>query len=252
MSIVLCVLLVLAISLFTAIIGGAFYLKHKVTKYSKELFGTSDLAKVAKDLRVEESTTPKSVSAMTSIYLPQIVRDFPDFNYNEMKSRTNSMLLTYLRCIDSNSILDLKYANDELKVRLEKYLEMLNEQNIHENFDMIKIHRTEIMSYKKTPGRCVITFQIALECMHSKEREGKVLSGSREYKYQTKYNVDMVYIQNRDLVENDGERALGVNCPNCGAPISMIGKKYCEYCGAGVEEYNIKAWSYSSVEECHR
>lgn len=231
---------------------GFLYLSFRVRKFSKDLFGTTDIKKVARDLQIEESTTPKSVSAMTSIYLPQIVKDFPDFNYNEMKSRANSLLISYLRSIDSNSLADLKYANEELKIRLEKYLQMLNEQNIHENYDMIKIHQSEIMMYKKTPGRCVVTFQIALECMHSKERDGKLLSGSTTYKYQTKYNVDMVYIQNRDIVENDGERALGINCPNCGAPISMIGKKYCEYCGTGVEEYNIKAWSFSAVEEYHR
>ena len=244
--------LIAVIILLGAVTFGVLYLRYKVSKFSKDLFGTSDLKKVARDLQLEESTTHKSVSAMTSIYLPQIVKDFPDFNYNEMKSRANSLLMSYLRSIDTNSVQDLKYANEELKIRLEKYLEMLNEQNIHENYDMIKIHQTEIMMYKKTPGRCVVTFQSSLECMHNKERDGVILSGSKEYKYQTRFNIEMVYIQNRDMVENDGERALGVNCPNCGAPVSVIGKKYCEYCGTGITEYNIKAWSFSSVEEYHR
>ena len=159
--------LIAVILFFVGIAVLGIYIKVKISNYSKELFGTSDLKKVAHDLQVEGSTTPKSVSAMTSVYLPQIVRDFPDFNYNEMKSRANSLLVSYLRSIDENKVLDLEYANEELKNRLEKYLGMLNEQDIHENFDMIKIHRTEIMSYRKDPGRCVITFQTALECMHS-------------------------------------------------------------------------------------
>lgn len=244
--------LVAVITFFLGIAILGIYIKVKISSYSKELFGTDDLKKVAHDLQVEGSTTPKSVSAMTSVYLPQIVRDFPDFNYNEMKSRANNLLISYLRAIDENKVIDLDYANDELKNRLEKYLSMLNEQDIHENFDMIKIHRTEIMSYKKGAGRCVITFQTALECMHSTERDGKLLTGSKEYKYQTKFNLEMVYVQDRDQVENDGERTLGINCPNCGAPVRTLGNKYCEYCGAGIKEYNIMAWSFSSVEEYRR
>ena len=30
-------------------------------------------------------TTPKSLSAMTNLYLPQILRDFPEFNWEEMQ-----------------------------------------------------------------------------------------------------------------------------------------------------------------------
>lgn len=233
-------------------VGGALYVRYRVRNFSRELFGTTDFKRVANDLMEEESRTPKSVSAMTSVFLPQIVKDFPDFNYNEMKSRCESMLTTYLRSIDENSVLDLKYANEELKVRLEKYLEMLNEKDIHENFDMIKFHQTEIKMYRKTAGRCVVTFQTSLACIHYKERDGKIIEGSKEYKYQTRFNSDLVYIQDRDKVENDGERALGVNCPNCGAPVSVVGRKYCEYCGCGITEFNIKAWSFSSVEEIHR
>lgn len=246
------IILTINLIVIAAIVFGVIYVKYKVSKFSKNLFGTDDIKKIANDLMIEGSTTHKSVSGMTSIFLPQIVADFPDFNYNEMKSRSDSMLLTYLRSIDNGSMLELKYANEELKIRLSKYLEMLCEQNIHENYDMLKLHQTEIKMYKKTAGRCVITFETSLECMHYKERDGKLLEGSKEYKYQTKYNIDMVYIQDRDKVENDGERALGVNCPNCGAPISVIGKKYCQYCGSGVEEYNIKAWSFSDVKEIHR
>ena len=39
-----------------------------------------------------------------------------------------------------------------------------------------------------------------------------------------------VYIQNVDMVAN-GSEGLGLNCPNCGAPIKSLGQKFCEYCG---------------------
>lgn len=50
-------------------------------------------------------------------------------------------------------------------------------------------------------------------------------------------------------MENDLDHGLGLNCPNCGAPISTLGHKHCEYCGSPVIEYNINVWTFSNVEE---
>ena len=72
---------------------------------------------------------------------------------------------------------------------------------------------------------------------------------SQKYKYQTKYNVDLIYIQDRNRVEHERDNALGVNCPNCGAPLSSLGAKVCEYCGTPVIEINIHAWSFSNIDE---
>ncbi len=62
----------------------------------------------------------------------------------------------------------------------------------------------------------------------------------------------MVYIQNRDMVESDSDRALGYNCPNCGAPVKSLKQKICEYCGCGIQEYNIKVWEFNSVRELQK
>ena len=175
-------------------------------------------------MKQEYSTTPKSVSAMTSLALPKIVSDFPDFQYDEM--------------------------NTELKQQLENHIQMLSVKDLREHFDQIKIHRTEICQYRKTAGRCIITFRSALECYHYiTDNSSSIKEGSKEYKYQTKYNTDLIYIQDRNLVENELDNALGVNCPNCGAPLSSLGAKVCEYCGTPVIEINIHAWSFSNIEE---
>ena len=39
------------------------------------------------------------------------------------------------------------------------------------------------------------------------------------------------------------------NCPNCGAPLTSLGAKHCEYCGTPIIEYNIKAWTFSNIDE---
>ena len=43
--------------------------------------------------------------------------------------------------------------------------------------------------------------------------------------------------------------AIGINCPNCGAPVKNLGQKYCDYCGTGIREINVRSWSFESVKE---
>ena len=78
--------------------------------------------------------------------------------------------------------------------------------------------------------------------------DGKVVFGSKDAKMQTVYETELVYIQDVDKLENHAD-ALGINCPNCGAPIKSLGEKYCEYCGTAVQEVNIRAWKFNSIKE---
>ena len=246
-AILLCIFLaVIALAVF-----GAWYLRRKARKFSTELFGTPDIADAARQMRVEYASTPKSVSAMTSLLLPKITADFPDFKYDEMKERANNVLTGYLRAVTERDLQLLNDGNEELRQQLENHIQMLSAKDAWEHFDQIRIHRTEISQYRKTAGRCIITFQTSLECYHyTTNLSGQMASGSKDMKYQTKYNTDLIYIQDRNLVENALDDALGVNCPNCGAPLSSLGAKVCKYCDTPIIEINIHAWSFSNVEEC--
>ncbi len=247
------IIVFLTLILIIMVVGlSAFiYIRNSARKFSRELFGTEDLSKAAKDMQIEYSSTPKSVSAMTSLLLPTISQDFPDFNYNEMKARANNVLNGYLMAISQGSAGILKDGTTELKQKLTDYIGNLTAKDEREHFDSVHIHRTEISQYRKSEGRCIITFQSSLECFHynSDLSDGAVKSGSKEFKYQTRFNVDLVYIQDRDKVENELDHALGINCPNCGAPLSSLGAKVCAYCGTPIVEVNIYAWNFNNVEE---
>lgn len=91
----------------------------------------------------EYASTPKSVSAMTSLYLPKIKKDFPEFQYDEMKVRAENALTSYLMAVDRLNAGALKEGNRELKDRLEMRIEMLKAAGNKERFGSIKIHRTE-------------------------------------------------------------------------------------------------------------
>lgn len=202
-------------------------------------------------MQVEYATTPKSVSAMTSLLLPKISEDFPDFNYNEMKARANNVLTSYLAAITAGSVGVLKDGNEELKQKLSDYIGNFTARNLREHFDSVHLHRTEISQYRKSEGRCIITFQSSLECFHytTDLGTGDIKDGSNEYKYQTRYNVDLIYIQDRSKVENELDHALGINCPNCGAPLTSLGAKTCEYCGTPIVAVNLYAWTFSNIDE---
>lgn len=204
-----------------------------------------------KELNVEPG--PKSISGMTKLLLPQIGRDFPDFEYNEAKSRAETVLLTYLSAITQQDASILSEGTSELKKEVQTIINNLKALGHDENFDNIRIHQTELSQYRKTSGKCIITFQMSVEYYRYKVKgDGTVISGSKEQKVQTRYNVDMVYIQNREIVENTLADAKGINCPNCGAPLTMLGAKHCSYCGAAVLEYNLHAWNFCNVDEFDR
>ena len=119
------IILVLLLILFGGMIGVALYIRARVRRFSKEIFGTEDITQSAKQMRQEYAATPKSVSAMTSLLLPKIVSDFPDFAYDEMKGRANNVLTSYLRAVDQNDVSLLQDGNQELKNQLENHIEGL-------------------------------------------------------------------------------------------------------------------------------
>lgn len=43
--------------------------------------------------------------------------------------------------------------------------------------------------------------------------------------------------------------ACGVNCPNCGAPVTSLGAKHCEYCGVALTPVNVNVWSLERFYE---
>ena len=53
----------------------------------------------------------------------------------------------------------------------------------------------------------------------------------------------------QDMVENQEDAGLALNCPNCGAPLPGLGAKKCIYCDTPIVEYNLRIWNFSRVEE---
>lgn len=224
-------------------------IRNKVRNFSRMAFGTDSVMEGFQKTEQEYATTAKSVSSATSMCLPRIMRDFPQFHYDEMKGRAENLLVSYLRSLDAGSITLLTEGMQELKDQLSMQIQMYKSEGVRVNYDLIKIHRTEINQYRKQQGRCSIVFQMAVEYNYFKEKGGRIIDGNRSMKTQTRYNVECVYIQDRDFVENHSDASLGLNCPNCGAPLTNLGAKVCAYCDTPIVEFNIYSWNFSDVKE---
>ena len=255
------IFIIIILVLILVIIGLVFFAAYKVTKkvrqvktgvesFSQEFLGTSDIRQGLRQVEYEYAHTPKSVASATRICLPRITADFSDFHYDEMKRRAENVLLSYLSCISSGNAERLQDANSELQHSLEHRINFMKSNGKQEYFDDPKIHRTEIASYTKNGGRCTVTFQTAIQYRHYiMDSQGNRLAGREDQLKQSRYNIELVYIQNREIVENDLDGLEGRNCPNCGAPLTHIGSKNCRYCGTPIVEYNIKVWTFSAVKE---
>lgn len=247
-------IIIFAIIIFFAVAGIIVYsIYRKVTgtvqTYSRLLFGTDNLVEGIKKRELETANTPKSVSSATNLYLPQIMRDFPEFHYDEMKTRAENVLISYLRSVDENNPSVLVEGTEELKESLRMRVEALRNRDAREHFQRIHIHKTEINQYRKIRGRCSVVLQSSVEYVHYTEKDGKITAGRDDLKEQSRYNVEVSYIQDRDVVEQTADSGLGLNCPNCDAPLPGLGAKVCLYCGTPVVEFNIRIWNFSSVKE---
>lgn len=244
------VILVLAL----AVMGGGYIayrnIRERVRQFTRMAFGSDTIRGSFENMDREEEVTHKSVSAATKLYLPQILRDFPEFHYDEMRNRAENVLTGFLSGIDEKNPARLpEGATSELREKLQLRISGLDNEGAQEHFRNIRIHRTEIKTYRKIRGRCSIIFQSAVQYNYFKERGGEVTEGAEDRIRQSRYDVEMIYIQDRELVENQADSGLAMNCPNCGAPLPKLGAKKCLYCDTLVEEFNIKIWHFSDVEE---
>lgn len=245
---------IIVILVLLLVLAGIIYyaycnIRKKLRDTSRMLFGTDSMIEGMKQREKEVEMTPKSVSSATNLYMPSIMRDFPEFHYDEMNSRAENVLTSYLQSITKQNPALLSEGTRELKEQLRLRLEMLQNQSQKESFENIHIHRTEIHQYRKQRGRQSIVLQTAVEYFHALKENGKVIRGSEEHKEQAKYNVELVYIQDQDMIENQEDAGLGLNCPNCGAPLPGLGAKKCIYCDTPIVEYNLRVWNFSRVEE---
>lgn len=215
-----------------------FVIKKKIQSFLLKYFNTTDLNKLIEESEWEAQNTPKSVYGMESVYRDRILKDFPEVNLNEIKSMVEKSVLDTFQAIENGSIEDFNYNSMKAIAFVKSRIEDYKDKNV--KFDQIHFHKTVLSRYENSNGIATMHFQTSLEYYLT-------IKNKRQKKVQDRYKVDFVYIIDSNQV-SEKEKALGLNCPNCGAPITDIGVKTCKYCGSGALEIVKRVWTFNNIE----
>lgn len=239
-------LIVLAVILLLIVILVLVIIK-KVERFSRSIFGTRSLTQGILKQKEELARTPKSVAGMTRIYEPQLMKDFPEFNWKEFRQKAEQMLVLYLAAISKGQEQLIGGGSLALRQQLLTRISENKRQQITEQYQDVVIHNTEITRYERKQGTCVLTLQSAVGHIHYKEKNKLLVEGDRTLPVQTRYNTQLMYVQDANAANLD--KAVGVTCPSCGAPVTGLGRKKCEYCGLEVTPINVQVWSIQGFHE---
>lgn len=241
MSYIILVILLIIAFLF-------IYINSKIRRFSRQVFGTETLGEgLAKD-KLERSLRPRSLQSMEPVYLPRIKKDFPELNIEELKTRGEGILLSQLRSLASQDIDKLvTYADKEIRTDTLTKIQDLRDNRTELVFKDLKIHKSVVSDYKKDQGQVWITLQTGLQGIIYSLREGRLETGEDSMLSQKVYRLSYLYVQDPDKVKD--KEVLGLNCPNCGAPIRSLGNKVCDFCGSGISEVNYKVWRLMDIRK---
>ena len=200
---VMAVMIVVAMLLIVVI--AVVKIRRRMRRFlnSAEVCLVRELVRSAQNGELQQEEQPKSLGGMTSIYLPQILRDFPEFNWEEMREMVERAVKEYLGQIPD-----------------------------------VRIHRTVISGYQKHGGNSTVI------CETAAQYTCKEQSGEPAHTVQTACVTELVYTYDQS---KNPETAAAITCPNCGAPVRMLGIKQCEYCGSILKVDNLEIWKVNRV-----
>lgn len=235
----------LAITILVAVVA----IKHKLRDISRQFFGTDSFVDGINKQKEEMSETPRSLHAMTSVYLPLILKDFPQFDYDVFKNKAKSLLRSYFTALQSkNASAITEKCSPTLESYVQGIIDDLTFRNVRQIFKEIVIHDVQISRYIKTGASCTILFELSVgHYSYIEDENGAVVFGDKDLKQQSVYEIALVYIQ--DAAQFGSADAYGINCPNCGAPITNLGNKSCKFCGTPIVEANERVWRFDSIRE---
>ncbi len=221
------------------------YIRWKLSTVTRKYLNmnlkqTADL--IGRGLK-DEVTTPKSISNVSAVYKPKLMRDFPDMSYERFLDMANTALTSILVAIQTGKPDDIKDATDTVRQKVTNIVAGNNSRDVTEHFDDIKIHRTAIADYKSTGETANAVFEISFQCFHWLEGDKK----SKKPENPVQYAASVTLSYGREFAENATNITYSHNCPNCGAPVYAVGGKIvCKFCGTGITEEVYKSWLVSA------
>ncbi len=229
------VILVLILIILLIIVFGYLYIRKRLSAISSTWFGTSDFLEGLKKQKQELDAEPKNPYGIDNLVLPEISKDFPNMNIDEMKKLAEENILNYLSSVESGNLMISALCTDALKERILN--DIANNKDEKITYENIKFHKTAINQYTKNGSICKLILQSALGYVEKNKKESNIK--------EERYNCEFIYVY--DTKGLNGNESISLNCPNCGAPILGLGHKVCPYCKAGLIDLAPKTWKLSDI-----
>lgn len=222
-------------------------IKSSIPKEYRNEFNFKEAVKVSKEIAKEERSRPKAASGITNLLIPQIMKDFPDFNVEEFYTLVESNLRAVFNIIETKDLSLITSSLEPLKGNLKEIVNDLKRSDINIRYDDIVFHKHALRNYIKEQGIATLTISSSLEYYYYYDKENKYKENSN-IKKQTRYLCTYAYIYDKEKAKTKLS-VIGLNCPNCGAPLEGFSQTTCKYCGTHTIELDLKSWRFISYKE---
>lgn len=167
----------------------------------------------------------RSLSSMGDLFLDRIKRDFPEYNPAMVLNRVKKDARIYLQSAKEGHTMFRECVSDSFRERLAYSLPTDVKGGI-------EVYNAALSDYDDRGRDRILVFQAAAEYLDSRDALRPV---RLTLKYIAAYDGNV-----------DGE-VRGFNCPNCGAPLPIVGSKICHYCGTGIKSSAGLGWILTDV-----
>lgn len=167
----------------------------------------------------------RSLSSAGDLFLDRIKRDFPEYNPAMVLNRVKKDARIYLQSAKEGHTLFREGVSDSFRERLAYSLPTGVKGGI-------EVYNAALSDYDDRGRDRILVFQAAAEYLDSRDALHPV---RLTLKYIAAYDGNV-----------DGE-VRGFNCPNCGAPLPIVGSKICHYCGTGIKSSAGLGWILTDV-----
>ncbi len=239
------------------VLGIVFIVWRKIKRFEKDSGLKLNADNFIEDLKRSNDVgkNPASLNGMDKIYLPKILEEYPQFRLASVIPQVETVIKAYLNSIESKDTAPLKKLtiSPALIDRAERIIEDLDSRNMNVFYDNVVVHRTVISEYVHEHGMVIIRFQSAVGYLNfARDEEGKIVSGSDKKAEETVYVVSYARILDSELARQAGVTdVIGLNCPNCGAPLSSANVEKCLFCGTPFKNMteDVFGWSFTDIKE---
>lgn len=193
-----------------------------IVRVGRKAEGLIDEIKTADE---KARTTPRSLTSVESLLLPQVLKDFPEYNSAVIAQRVKTDARLYY---ESAAAGELLYKNG-VSTALRENIRL--PENVKGG---IIVHKVALTAYNKSQRDRLITYQAAVQYDTKDDDVNQV-------------RLNLQYIA---AYTNDFQNEIKViKCPNCGAPVPSVGDKVCRYCGAALRVSAGQGWVLVDVHE---